>query len=135
MQRFNKDHAQELGAFVSTDAQGDWWGGAGGGREAGVEPRPRPGHDRGQALRVDFPRMPHLGRLASNLYFAQGYSGQGVAIATLAGKLIAEALTGQAARFDVYEGLKIPPLPGGALFRKPLLQLGLLWYALRDRLG
>jgi nicotinate phosphoribosyltransferase len=32
--RFNKDHAQELGAFVSTDAQGDWWGGAGGGTVA-----------------------------------------------------------------------------------------------------
>ncbi len=34
LQRFNKDHAQELGAFVSTDAQGDWWGGAGGGTVA-----------------------------------------------------------------------------------------------------
>ena len=29
--RFNLDHAQDLGPFVSTDAQGDWWGGAGGG--------------------------------------------------------------------------------------------------------
>lgn len=89
----------------------------------------------GGRLGITMPRMPHVGRLAPNLYFAQGYSGQGVAIATLAGKLIAEAVTGQAARFDVYESLKIPPLPGGALFRKPLLQLGLLWYALRDRLG
>lgn len=89
----------------------------------------------GGRLGITMPRMPHLGRLAPNLYFAHGYSGQGVAIATLAGKLIAEAVTGQAARFDVYEGLKVPPLPGGALFRKPLLQLGLLWYALRDRLG
>jgi len=34
LQRFNKDHARELGAFVSTDAQGDWWGGAGGGTVA-----------------------------------------------------------------------------------------------------
>lgn len=34
LQRFNRDHAQELGAFVSTDAQGDWWGGAGGGTVA-----------------------------------------------------------------------------------------------------
>jgi gamma-glutamylputrescine oxidase len=79
--------------------------------------------------------LPHVGRLSPNLYFAQGYSGQGVAIATLVGKLIAEAITGQAARFDVYDSLKIPPLPGGAILRKPLLTLGLLWYALRDRLG
>jgi nicotinate phosphoribosyltransferase len=34
LQRFNRDHAHELGAFVSTDAQGDWWGGAGGGTVA-----------------------------------------------------------------------------------------------------
>jgi nicotinate phosphoribosyltransferase len=34
LQRFNRDHAHDLGAFVSTDAQGDWWGGAGGGTVA-----------------------------------------------------------------------------------------------------
>ncbi|MBM3123710.1 MAG: nicotinate phosphoribosyltransferase [Chloroflexi bacterium] len=34
IQRFNLDHAQDLGPFVSTDAQGDWWGGAGGGTVA-----------------------------------------------------------------------------------------------------
>ena len=89
----------------------------------------------GGRLAITMPRLPHVGRLSPNLYFAQGYSGQGVAIATLVGKLIAEAITGQVVRFDVYESLKIPPLPGGAILRKPLLTLGLLWYALRDRLG
>jgi gamma-glutamylputrescine oxidase len=89
----------------------------------------------GGRLAITMPRLPHVGRLAPNLYFAQGYSGQGVAIATLVGKLIAEAIGGQAASFDVYERLKVPALPGGALLRKPLLTLGLLWYALRDRLG
>ena len=78
----------------------------------------------GGRLAITLPRLPHVGRLAPNVYFAQGYSGQGVAIATLVGKLIAEAIAGQAARFDVYEGLKIPAMPGGALFRKPLLTLG-----------
>lgn len=34
VQRFNHDYAQTLGPFVSTDAQGDWWGGAGGGTVA-----------------------------------------------------------------------------------------------------
>jgi nicotinate phosphoribosyltransferase len=34
VQRFNQDHAGSLGPFVSTDAQGDWWGGAGGGTVA-----------------------------------------------------------------------------------------------------
>jgi nicotinate phosphoribosyltransferase len=34
LQRFNRDSEHDLGAFVSTDAQGDWWGGAGGGTVA-----------------------------------------------------------------------------------------------------
>jgi gamma-glutamylputrescine oxidase len=92
-------------------------------------------HAWGGRLAITMPRLPHLGRLSPNAYFAQGYSGQGVAIATLAGKLIADAIQGQAARFDVYASLKIPALPGGTLFRKPLLALALTWYALRDRLG
>jgi len=34
LQRFNANHASDLGAYISTDAQGDWWGGAGGGTVA-----------------------------------------------------------------------------------------------------
>lgn len=89
----------------------------------------------GGRLAITMPRLPHVGRLNPNAYFAQGYSGQGIAIATLTGKLIAEAINNQASRFDIMANLKIPKLPGGALFRQPLLQLALIWYALRDRLG
>lgn len=89
----------------------------------------------GGRLAITMPRLPHVGRSAPNVYFAQGYSGQGVAIATLCGKLVAEAIGNQAERFDVMANLKIPRLPGGSLFRQPLLQLGLMWFALRDRLG
>ena len=92
-------------------------------------------HAWGGRLAITMPRLPHVGRLTPNTYFAQGYSGQGVAIATLVGKLLAEAIAGQAQRFDVYANLKVPELPGGALFRKPLLALALTWYALRDRVG
>jgi len=89
----------------------------------------------GGRLAITMIRLPHVGRLEPNIYFAQGYSGQGVAIASLTGKLIGEAITNQAERFDVMASLNIPQLPGGAMFRQPLLQLGLMWYALRDRLG
>jgi gamma-glutamylputrescine oxidase len=89
----------------------------------------------GGRLAITMPRLPHLGRLSPDTYFAQGYSGQGIAIATLCGKLIAEAICSQAERFDVMANLRIPRLPGGTLLRKPLLQLALTWYALRDRLG
>ena len=89
----------------------------------------------GGRLAITMPRLPHIGRLNPKTYFAQGYSGQGVAIATLTGKLIGEAIIGQVSRFDVMANLKIPPLPGGRFLRQPLLMLGLVWYALRDRLG
>lgn len=89
----------------------------------------------GGRLAITMPRLPHVGRLTPDTYFAQGYSGQGIAIATLCGKLIAEAIRNQSERFDVMANLRIPRLPGGMLLRKPLLQLALTWYALRDRLG
>jgi len=34
VQRFNQDYEEQVLRFVSTDAQGDWWGGAGGGTVA-----------------------------------------------------------------------------------------------------
>jgi len=85
-------------------------------------------------LAITAPRLPHVGRLGPNVYFAQGYSGQGVAIATQMGKLIADAIAGEAEKFAVYESLAVPAIPGGAMLRRPLLTLGMLWYAFRDRL-
>lgn len=88
----------------------------------------------GGALSVTMNRLPHFGRLPPNVFFAQGYSGQGVALANLAGKLIAEALAGTAERFDVMASLPTPGFPGGVLLRYPALVLGMLWYAMLDRL-
>ena len=79
-------------------------------------------------------RLPHLGRLSKDLYFAQGYSGQGVALSGLYGKLIAEAIAGTAERFDLFAAIKHRDFPGGALMRWPLQVMGMLWYSLRDRL-
>ncbi len=88
----------------------------------------------GGQLAITMNRLPHLGRLPGDVFFAQGYSGQGVAIATLAGKLIAEALAGSAERFDLFAHIDHRCFPGGTLLRRPALVLGMLWYALRDRL-
>jgi len=88
----------------------------------------------GGQLAITMNRLPHLGRLPGDIFFAQGYSGQGVAIATLAGKLIAEALAGSAERFDLFARIEQRSFPGGTLLRRPALVLGMLWYALRDRL-
>jgi gamma-glutamylputrescine oxidase len=91
-------------------------------------------HAWGGQLAITMNRLPHLGRLPGDIYFAQGYSGQGVALATLAGKLMAEAIAGTAECFDIFARIDHRTFPGGTLLRKPALVLGMLWYALRDRL-
>jgi gamma-glutamylputrescine oxidase len=88
----------------------------------------------GGALGVTRTRLPHVGRLPPALWFAHGFSGHGIATGLLAGKLIAEAITGTAGRFDVMAGIAPPAFPGGTLLRWPLLVLGMLYYALRDRI-
>ncbi|MDH3532326.1 MAG: FAD-binding oxidoreductase [Gammaproteobacteria bacterium] len=88
----------------------------------------------GGTLGVTVNRLPHIGRLSPNLYFGQGYSGHGVPTANFAGKVIAEAIAGTASRFDVFASLPIPTFPGGTLLRYPGMVLGMLYYALKDRL-
>lgn len=80
-------------------------------------------------------RLPQFGRIGDNIYYAQGYSGHGVTTTHLAGKLIAEALRGQAERFDAFAALKHFPFPGGRLLRAPYTAAGALYYGLRDKLG
>jgi gamma-glutamylputrescine oxidase len=88
----------------------------------------------GGPVGVTLSRLPHFGWRDPSTVFAHGFSGQGVALATLAGKLMAEAVTGTALRFDVFANLKHRPFPGGRAFRTPLMALGMAWYALKDRL-
>ena len=88
----------------------------------------------GGALGLTRSRLPHVGRLPPNIFYAHGFSGHGVSLGALAGKLIAEAVAGTSERFDVLARLPAPAWPGGTLLRWPLLVLGMLYYALRDRL-
>jgi len=88
----------------------------------------------GGTLAITPNRLPHLGRLGKRGFFAQGYSGHGVALAGLAGKLMAEALSGNSERFDVFAGLGVPRFPGGTLLRGPLRLLAMLYGKLRDAL-
>ena len=81
---------------------------------------------------ISMNRAPDFGRLGDNLYYLQGFSGHGVALTGLAGQLVAEAVAGQAGRFDVFARLKHHRFPGGPLLRTPSLALGMLWHRLRD---
>jgi gamma-glutamylputrescine oxidase len=77
-------------------------------------------------------RLPHLGRLSPRVFFAHGYSGQGVALSSIGGKLMAEAALGQHQRFDVMA--RIPPkkFPGGPWLRKPLVAAALFAFKIAD---
>jgi len=85
-------------------------------------------------LAITMDRLPEFGRVGRNGWFVHGFSGHGVALSQLAGRLLAEAVAGSAERFDVFAGIPHLRFPGGPWLRHPLLVAGMLWYALRDRL-
>ena len=89
----------------------------------------------GGTLGITIKRLPYLRRLAPNALSASGYSGHGVGTATHAGKLMAEAIAGQASGFDTLAAIPSRPFPGGNALRTPLLALAMTWYSLRDRIG
>jgi gamma-glutamylputrescine oxidase len=94
-------------------------------------------HAWGGFVDISMNRAPDFGRLpgaASNVYYLQGFSGHGLALTGLAGKLVAEAMAGDASRFDTFARLRHRPFPGGRLLRTPALVLGMAYYRLRDAL-
>lgn len=99
-------------------------------------------HAWGGFVDITMNRAPDFGRLpasspgqAANVYYLQGFSGHGLALTGLAGQMVAQAMTGDASRFDVFARLRHRSFPGGALLRMPALVLGMAWYRLRDLLG
>ncbi len=70
----------------------------------------------------------------NDFYFVQGFSGHGLALAGIAGKLLAEAVAGTRERFDVFAHIPHHEFPGGLWLRRPALMLAMLWYRLRDQL-
>lgn len=84
---------------------------------------------------ITMSRAPDFGRVAPNVFYLQGFSGHGVALTGLAGKLVAEAIAGQAERLDLMARIPHRDFPGGSLLRTPALVLGMMWYRLRDALG
>lgn len=92
-------------------------------------------HAWGGTLAITVNRMPCFRRPAPNCLSASGYSGHGVALACLAGRQMAQAITATGDGFDVMAALAQPAFPGGATLRWPLLVAGMTWFSLRDRLG
>jgi gamma-glutamylputrescine oxidase len=87
----------------------------------------------GGAVGITVNRLPQFGR-RGNMLYAHGYSGQGVLLATLAGEMMADAITGQSQRFDQFAAIPHLPFPGGKLLRSPIYTAAMMYMALRDRL-
>ncbi len=86
----------------------------------------------GGYIAISINRIPQLGRIGENSYYAQGYSGHGLAPSHLAGKIIADAIGGDLERFDVFERIGHWKLPGGKWFANPALALGMLYYRMKE---
>ena len=89
----------------------------------------------GGTLAITVNRLPCFIRPYPNVLSASGFSGYGVAMAGMAGKVMAEAIAGQAGQFDLMASLPQPRFPGGTSLRWPMLVLAMTWYSMRDRLG
>jgi gamma-glutamylputrescine oxidase len=91
---------------------------------------------------ISMKRAPDFGRVPgepgqpaqANVYYVQGFSGHGVALSGLAGRLVAEAIAGDAQRFDVFAKIRQGAFPGGRLLRTPALIAGMAYYRLKDLL-
>ncbi len=88
-------------------------------------------HAWGGTLAVTLNRLPYIRRVRPGVYAAAGYSGQGVAIAPFAGKVLAEAIAGNPGKLDAFAALPVPAFPGGKLLRFPALVAAMTWYRLR----
>ncbi len=77
-------------------------------------------------------RMPQIGRLETNIYYAQAYSGHGVNASHMAGRVVAEAICQQSRRIDTFARIRHMTFPGGLYLRSPLLALGMLWHRLKE---
>jgi gamma-glutamylputrescine oxidase len=86
----------------------------------------------GGMIDITMSRLPNFGRLEPNVYFLQGYSGHGMVATTIGGRILAEAIAGQAERFDVMARLRHHDFPGGTHFRRPTLVMAMTWFRLRD---
>ena len=93
---------------------------------------------------ISMNRAPDFGRVSDlqpvsttgwqQVYYLQGFSGHGLALTGLAGKLVAEAIHGDASRFDTFSRIRHGRFPGGRLLRMPALVAGMAYYRLRDML-
>ena len=88
----------------------------------------------GGKVGITLNRVPQLGKISSNVFYSQGYSGHGVNVTHLAGQIMAEAVAGTFERFDMFANIKPVLVPGAHKFNNQMVALGILYYQIKDRL-
>ncbi|GLK81649.1 NAD(P)/FAD-dependent oxidoreductase [Methylopila turkensis] len=91
-------------------------------------------HAWGGVLGVTPTRLPFVREIAPGVLTAAGYSGQGVLLGPMFGKILGDAVAGRLEGFDLLARLPVPAFPGGTWLRKPILVAAMSYFALRDRL-
>ena len=87
----------------------------------------------GGTLAITVNRLPDFGTLFNKkLIYAHGFSGHGLALSVLAGKLISEKVSGDNTRFEFFEKIKHFSIPGGDLLRRPIYSSAISYYKIRD---
>jgi len=77
-------------------------------------------------------RVPMLGRTAQGVFYAQGYSGHGIATSHIVAEIMADAMTGSADRLDHFASIPHARNPFGERAGQGMLMLGMLYYRMRE---
>ena len=91
-------------------------------------------HAWGGTLAVTATRLPFVAEVSPGHYVAGGYSGHGLALSSLAGRVVAQAVLGDRAPLAAMEALPVPALPGGRWVGGAATNAAMALGALKDRL-
>ena len=76
----------------------------------------------GGLIALTMNRVPDIGMVTDKIYYAQGFSGHGVALTGIAGKILAENMVSEKTKeLEAFEKIKHKNFPGGRVLRMPLL--------------
>lgn len=113
--------------------------------KASIIPRMTKIYPQLKGVRIDFEwggkigivlnRIPLLGRIDNNVYYAQGYSGHGVNATHIMGEIVADAIGGTMEKFDIFSEIKHHRIPGGQWFGNQMIALGMIYYRIKDKLS
>jgi len=79
-------------------------------------------------------RIPAVGRINGNVYYAQGYSGHGVNATHIMSEIVSDAIMGTMEKFDLFADMRHFRIPGSQWVGNQLIALGMLYYRMKDRL-